>query len=223
MGRGDRERSAGPPRTVGRRRRRLPAGRRARRSRRAINESLGNAGTTVTYATGLEAAPAGAGTIAELAQAMDAGQVEMLVILGGNPVFTAPADLKFAERLSKVGLTIYHGALRRRDRVSLSLARARNARARELGRRARLRRHRHHHAAAHRAALRGALGARSARRRSPLSPTAARRTSSRTTGPARTAAASAAGRCATRRVSHSRTPTRSGAAPCTTGSSPAPR
>jgi molybdopterin-containing oxidoreductase family iron-sulfur binding subunit len=76
---------------------------------RAINESLGNGGTTVTYATGLEATPAGAGTIAELAQAMDAGQVEMLVILGGNPVFTAPADVKFAERLSKVGLTIYHG------------------------------------------------------------------------------------------------------------------
>jgi MoCo/4Fe-4S cofactor protein with predicted Tat translocation signal len=76
---------------------------------RAINQALGNVGTTVTYAAGIEAAPTAAGTIAELAQAMDGGQVEVLVILGGNPVFTAPVDLKFGERLSKVGLAIYHG------------------------------------------------------------------------------------------------------------------
>jgi MoCo/4Fe-4S cofactor protein with predicted Tat translocation signal len=76
----------------------------------AINQSLGNAGTTVTYSPGVEAtAPTRSGTIAELAQAMDAGQVEVLVIVGGNPVFTAPADLKFSERLAKVGLRIYHG------------------------------------------------------------------------------------------------------------------
>ena len=48
-------------------------------------------------------------SLAELATAMDGGQVEVLVILGGNPVFTAPADLKFAERLSKVGLVAYLG------------------------------------------------------------------------------------------------------------------
>ena len=76
---------------------------------RSINETLGNAGATVTYSAGVEAA--GAGTIAELAQAMDAGQVELLVISGVNPVFSAPADLKFGERLAKVGLAIYHGAL----------------------------------------------------------------------------------------------------------------
>ena len=76
---------------------------------RSINEALGNAGVTVTYSAGVEAA--GAGTIAELAQAMDAGQVELLVISGVNPVFSAPADLKFGERLTKVGLAIYHGAL----------------------------------------------------------------------------------------------------------------
>ncbi len=40
---------------------------------------------------------------------MDAGQVELLVILGGNPVFTAPADLKFSEKLAKVGMTVSHG------------------------------------------------------------------------------------------------------------------
>ena len=75
---------------------------------RSINEALGNAGTTVTYSAGVEAT--GAGTIAELAQAMDGGQVELLVISGVNAVFSAPADLKFGEKLGKVGLAIYHGA-----------------------------------------------------------------------------------------------------------------
>jgi len=48
-------------------------------------------------------------SIAGLARAMDAGEVEFLMILGGNPAFTAPADLKFAEKMSKVGLIAYHG------------------------------------------------------------------------------------------------------------------
>ena len=74
---------------------------------RSINEVLGNAGTTVTYSSPVEAP--GGGTIAELAQAMDAGQVELLIISGVNPVFNAPADLKFGEKLAKVGLAIYHG------------------------------------------------------------------------------------------------------------------
>ena len=44
----------------------------------------------------------------ELSTAMEAGQVQLLLILGNNPVFTAPADVKFGERLSKVGLVVYH-------------------------------------------------------------------------------------------------------------------
>jgi MoCo/4Fe-4S cofactor protein with predicted Tat translocation signal len=78
---------------------------------RALNEALGNTGQTVTYGAAVEAVAAGRGTsaIANLAQAIDAGQVELLVIAGGNPVFTAPADLRFAARLAKVPLSIYHG------------------------------------------------------------------------------------------------------------------
>jgi len=37
---------------------------------------------------------------------MDAGQVDLLVIVGANPVFTAPSDLKFLERLGKVQTTV---------------------------------------------------------------------------------------------------------------------
>jgi molybdopterin-containing oxidoreductase family iron-sulfur binding subunit len=40
---------------------------------------------------------------------MEAGQGDFLVILGANPAFTAPADLRFAERMSKVALIAYHG------------------------------------------------------------------------------------------------------------------
>ena len=76
----------------------------------AMNQALGNVGTTITYAPSIQARPADQhASIAELARAMDAGQVEMLVILGGNPAFTAPADLRFAEKLTKVGLAVYHG------------------------------------------------------------------------------------------------------------------
>ena len=45
----------------------------------------------------------------QLVEDMDAGQVELLVILGGNPVYTAPADLRFAEQLAKVKLRVHLG------------------------------------------------------------------------------------------------------------------
>ena len=78
---------------------------------RSINQALGNVGSTVTYGPSVEVAPTDhTASLKDLVQAMDAGQVEVLVIFGGlNPVYTAPADLKFAEKLSKVKLSVYHG------------------------------------------------------------------------------------------------------------------
>jgi MoCo/4Fe-4S cofactor protein with predicted Tat translocation signal len=78
---------------------------------RAINEALGNVGATVTYGASIEAsATDNAASLNDLVKAMDASQVETLVIFGGvNPVYSAPADLKFSEKLAKVGLTFYHG------------------------------------------------------------------------------------------------------------------
>jgi MoCo/4Fe-4S cofactor protein with predicted Tat translocation signal len=76
----------------------------------AINQALGNVGATLTYGAAIEAAPQEQGaSLAELSRAMDAGQVDLLVILGGNPAYASPADLKFAERLRKVRLAVYHG------------------------------------------------------------------------------------------------------------------
>jgi MoCo/4Fe-4S cofactor protein with predicted Tat translocation signal len=79
----------------------------------AMNQALGNAGATVTYDAPIESQPIdGTASLAELSSAMDAGQVQLMLILGINPVFTAPTDLKFAERLAKVGLVVYHGLYR---------------------------------------------------------------------------------------------------------------
>ncbi len=76
----------------------------------AMNQALGNVGATVTYGPAIEAAGQDqAASMADLATAIDGGKVDLLVILGGNPVFSAPADLKFADRLMKVPLSVYHG------------------------------------------------------------------------------------------------------------------
>jgi molybdopterin-containing oxidoreductase family iron-sulfur binding subunit len=70
----------------------------------AINHMLKNVGETVLYTEPIEAKPADHGRqIAELVEEMAGRRVEMLVILGGNPVYTAPADLEFGEHLKKKG------------------------------------------------------------------------------------------------------------------------
>ena len=75
----------------------------------AINESLGNVGATVTYTQPAEAQPINQLTaLQELVGEMNAGSVTFLVILGGNPVYTAPVDLNFADALQRVTLRAHH-------------------------------------------------------------------------------------------------------------------
>ncbi|MGH9349222.1 MAG: hypothetical protein ACRD26_18360, partial [Vicinamibacterales bacterium] len=71
----------------------------------ALNAALGNVGQTVVYTETPETQPVNelAG-LQELVGEMNAGSVDFLLILGGNPVYTAPADLEFAEALQKVTL-----------------------------------------------------------------------------------------------------------------------
>ena len=69
----------------------------------AINHALGNIGNGVIITEPVEARPESQReSLAELVQAMDAGEVEVLLILEGNPVFDAPADLNFEAALSRV-------------------------------------------------------------------------------------------------------------------------
>ena len=73
----------------------------------ALNATLGNLGKTIE----LRQPPArpAAGTLQELVQAINKGEVETLIILGGNPVYTAPVDLGLADRIKKVATTIRLG------------------------------------------------------------------------------------------------------------------
>jgi molybdopterin-containing oxidoreductase family iron-sulfur binding subunit len=66
----------------------------------AINAALGNIGATVVYH---DASDFKFGTLAELRTALDGGAVDTLVILGGNPVYDAPADFdwKTTQRKAK--------------------------------------------------------------------------------------------------------------------------
>ncbi len=76
----------------------------------AINEVLGNSGKAVTYTAPVAAGPENqAATLAALVHDMEAGSVSTLVILGGNPVFNAPADLGFAKAMERVGLRVHLG------------------------------------------------------------------------------------------------------------------
>jgi MoCo/4Fe-4S cofactor protein with predicted Tat translocation signal len=76
----------------------------------AINDALGNVGQTVTHITPPDARPGDrAAALKALVDEMSAGEVQVLFILGGNPVFTAPVDLKFPEALDKVPLRVHLG------------------------------------------------------------------------------------------------------------------
>ncbi len=71
-----------------------------------VNEKLGNLKKTVSLVTVDNGKTA---SIQDLASSIEAGSVESLVVLGGNPVYNAPADLDFAALLKKVGEVVRLG------------------------------------------------------------------------------------------------------------------
>jgi len=70
----------------------------------AINMRLQNTGRTVRY---ISEPTAGDATLAELATAINAGNVDTLLVVGGNPAFDAPADVGFGDLLGKVKTTAH--------------------------------------------------------------------------------------------------------------------
>ena len=80
-----------------------------------INEKLGSAAVTYTKPV-IDKSSSGVEALKALTGEMAAGQVSTLVILSGNPVYTAPADLQFAVALSKVAELDSPGRGGRRDR-----------------------------------------------------------------------------------------------------------
>ncbi|MGH9810882.1 MAG: hypothetical protein ACRD9W_27150, partial [Terriglobia bacterium] len=76
-----------------------------------MNQALGNAGKTVAYIDSLDANPVDqVESLKELVGDMNGGKVDTLLILGGNPVYTAPADLDFGGAMKKVKLRAHLGA-----------------------------------------------------------------------------------------------------------------
>jgi molybdopterin-containing oxidoreductase family iron-sulfur binding subunit len=78
----------------------------------AMNAALGNVGHTVFYTDPVDANPVNqTESLRDLVSDMRAGKVDLLVILGGNPVYDAPVDLGFADSLknSNVALRVYFG------------------------------------------------------------------------------------------------------------------
>ncbi len=78
----------------------------------AINQALGNVGETVVFTEPIEARPVDQlASLWELVNDMEAGRVDTLLVIDANPVYTAPADMRFADRLSKVRLRVHLGLL----------------------------------------------------------------------------------------------------------------
>ena len=75
----------------------------------ALNTTLGNTGKTVSYYETRDAALPSVSALSSLVSAMNAGTIQTLLVLGGNPVFDAPADLGFAAAMTKVPHTIVLG------------------------------------------------------------------------------------------------------------------
>ena len=78
----------------------------------AINENLGNVGKTVFYTDLIDANPVNqTESIKELVADMRGGKVDLLIILGGNPAYDAPADLNFADAMTsgKVPMRVHLG------------------------------------------------------------------------------------------------------------------
>ncbi len=79
----------------------------------AINEALGNVGSTVIHTDPVAAVPADheshSASLKQLVDDMNAGAVELLFVFGANPVYNAPADLNFLEAFKEVATRVHLG------------------------------------------------------------------------------------------------------------------
>jgi molybdopterin-containing oxidoreductase family iron-sulfur binding subunit len=83
-----------------------------------LNGALGNFGGTTFFGSPIDPDDATSrASIAELAT--DAETISSLVILGGNPAYDAPADVKFADLLAREGLTSVHLSSHRNETSEL--------------------------------------------------------------------------------------------------------
>ena len=76
----------------------------------AMNQTLGSIGTTVNLIQPVEFNLSNPDTgLQGLVQDLNSGQVDLLVVMDGNPAYTAPVDLNFADAMKKARQRIYLG------------------------------------------------------------------------------------------------------------------
>lgn len=73
----------------------------------AVNAALGNMGKTVKLVDTVE--PPNTQSIEALSDDLNAGRVEVLVVLGSNPVYSAPGSLNFLDAMKKARLVVRLG------------------------------------------------------------------------------------------------------------------
>ncbi len=76
----------------------------------AMNEALGNIGTSVTYRELKDAAVPNQDELTKMTETLKSGLIDTLVILGSNPVYTAPVDNDFVTAMKKATHTIHLGS-----------------------------------------------------------------------------------------------------------------
>lgn len=73
-----------------------------------MNDALGNVGKTVNYTASAQANPVHQlDSLRALVEDLNHGAVSALIILGGNPVYTTPVDLAFAQSLSHAAFSTH--------------------------------------------------------------------------------------------------------------------
>ncbi len=76
----------------------------------AINRALGNEGQTVKYLANPDQRLSDTRSLIRLSENIRTGKVSSLVIIGGNPVYSAPAELQFADLLGNLSFSAYLSA-----------------------------------------------------------------------------------------------------------------
>lgn len=74
-----------------------------------INNKLENLNKTVRFVPTVDESIGATITLPELAAKLSAGELDGVVVLGGNPVYTAPGDLALGSLLAKVEHSVYLG------------------------------------------------------------------------------------------------------------------
>jgi MoCo/4Fe-4S cofactor protein with predicted Tat translocation signal len=77
----------------------------------ALNSSLGAVGRTVIYTETVSPMPSEQiADLKSLVADINAGKVQWLVILGVNPIYSAPSDLRFQDAFAKIPVTVHLGS-----------------------------------------------------------------------------------------------------------------